>query len=221
MKRLFNSIPVVVASLSLLAGTSHAATIVSYDFSSDANPTTELADTNSTAVTSDASRWTGSNNHGRSAAGNYFGRGPKDTALTSYVQFTVNADSGYTLNLASLSYGYQMSQIQGSGTAPFTFETRSSVDGFASAISGTYSTNPVSSATSSFHTATFDLSSIAYSGLESIEFRFYVTGSGAGFANDIARWDDITVTGDVALIPEPTTALLGGLGLLALLRRRR
>lgn len=198
-----------------------AAVIVNYDFSVDANPTTQLVNTSSTAVNSTSAQWTGSSNNGRSTAGNFFGRGPKTTELTSYIQFTVSADPTYVFDLTQLSYGYQMSQIQSANPRSFTFETRSSVDGFGSAISGTYSTNPVTAGGASFHTATFDLSGGTYDGLDEVTFRLYVTGNVTPNTNDIARWDNILVEGGVTLIPEPSAALLGGLGVLLLLRRRR
>ncbi len=201
----------------------YSATIVSYDFATSANPTTQLANTTSTAVTSTSVQWTGSTNNGWSGSSfSFFGRGPKDTNLTSYIQFTVSAAPTYTLDLSGFSFNYHMSQIQ-SANANFSFEVRSSSDNYASAIAGTYSVNPVTNATAgaTYRTASFDLTGGSFDDLEDITFRLYVTGNVTPNTNDIARWDDIVLTGDITVIPEPASALLCSLGLLGLLRRRR
>lgn len=120
-------------------------------------------------------------------------------------------------------FNYHMSQNQtAGGPHSFTFEVRSSLDSFASAIPGTYSTNPVTagSAPPAGESASFDLSGGNYDDLQNITFRLYLTGSVTG-NNDVARWNNILVEGSVAVIPEPTTALLGSLGLLLFLLRRR
>lgn len=210
-----------------IAPLGNAATIVAYDFDTNASPTTGsvIANTASTPVTS--AGWFNNDQSGSSGRSgtsfSYFGRGPSNIPGTSYIGFTITADPTYTLDLTALSFNYHMSQIQSvGGPHSFTFEVRSSLSNFASAIPGTYSTNPLTagSATPAGESATFDLSGGNYDDLENITFRLYVTGSVTGF-NDIARWDNILVEGSVAAIPEPTTALLSSLGLLFLLRRRR
>jgi hypothetical protein len=72
-------------------------------------------------------------------------------------------------------------------------------------------------------TASFDLTGLAFQDLTgSFEVRIYalITPAFTPTAR-INRYDNVVLSGDVAAIPEPSTALLGGLGLLALLRRRR
>ena len=191
----------------------HGATVVFYDFATDLNPTTEAANTSSTAVAGEGFGGTGRS----SFENNAFGRGISMDVGESYLGFTINADSGFTLDLTDLSFLYRISQIEGASTE-FTFEVRSSVDGFAAEVPGTYSTNPTG-VSGSNRTASFDLTGGDFAGLETVTFRLGVTGNGASNFNDIARWDDILVEGSV--IPEPSAALLGSLGLLALLRRRR
>lgn len=211
--------------LLLLPLTSHAAiTIAYYDFATNTSVTTTGA--NNTATTVTGANWTGSApNNGRSTgngpdgnAGHYFGRGPKDTAATSYIQFGVTATNFTTLDLSSLSFDYWTASIATTGTPSFTFEVRSSLDTYAAAIPGTYSLNPIIKVNDGqFQTASFDLTGSSFQDLATITFRLYVTGSAAANTNDIVRFDDI----QLQVIPEPTTALLGSLGLLALLRRRR
>jgi hypothetical protein len=181
----------VYAAVTIVASALQVAaeTIVSYDFNTNDDPTSEALNTSSSAMTG-----AGWGDNGRSSAGNFYGRGVSITPVTSYVAFTITADGGSTLDLTQLTYDYYVQQVQ-SGSA-FTFETRSSVDGFASAIPGTYSLNP-SGTTSPYQHATLALSGDSYDGLTSIEFRLYATSGTAYNYNDIMRWDNIVVTGSV------------------------
>lgn len=226
MKTYPHKVILAATGLLLLPLTSQAATIAYYNFATNASVTTTGA--NNTATTVTGAGWTGSSpNNGRSSgvgpdgnAGHYFGRGPKDTAATSYIQFGVTATNFTTLDLSSLSFDYWMGGIrtQEPASASFTFEVRSSLDSYVAAIPGTYSLNPILKAQSGdFHTASFDLTDSSFQDLSTITFRLYVTGNVAANTDNIARFDDI----QLQVIPEPTAALLGSLGLLALLRRRR
>jgi hypothetical protein len=211
-----------VAATCLLAlgssiSSSHAAIIVNYGFETDATPTTVLTNTSSSTVTG-----VGFQQFARSTSGNFFGRGVDTTATTDYISFTITADTGFTLDLTQLDFDYYVQQ-EGNDTpgGTFEFQARSSADGFASDIVGTYSLNPAV-VTAPYQDATFNLSGGSYDGLSSIEFRFYATSKdGDEEFNDIVRWDNIDVTGDVAAVPEPSSAALLGLGGLALILRRR
>lgn len=222
-----NILSLAITAFTISIPLSQAATIVAYDFATNASPTpgSEIANTTSTPVTS--AGWFNndqSGSSGRSSSSfSYFGRGPSTTPGTSYIGFTIAADPTYALDLTALSFNYHMSQIQSAGGPhSFTFELRSSLSNFATAIPGSYNTNPViaGSVPPAPESASFDLSGGTYDDLENITFRLYVTGSVTGF-NDIARWDNILAEGSVNAIPEPSAAFLGALSLLALLRRRR
>jgi hypothetical protein len=211
----------VLAALALMLGnTAQAATIVSYDFSLDDNPTVEAANSGSSAMT--GAGWTsgGSPSFGRSTAGNYYGRGPSNTVGTSWVGFTITADTGYALDLDQLAFDYYVQQRQ-SGTW-FIFEVRSSVDSYASAIAGTYSENPADQG-APYENATLDLTGGSYDGLESISFRLYAKSDSTPNFNDIVRWDNILVSGDVntTAIPEPASLAMGLVGLTLIAGRRR
>jgi autotransporter-associated beta strand protein len=67
--------------------------------------------------------------------------------------------------------------------------------------------------------AVADDSNIVFSGYN-WTFNYNDTGAGANFTSDLTGGSFVTMTA-VSAIPEPSAALLGGLGLLALLRRRR
>ena len=67
-------------------------------------------------------------------------------------------------------------------------------------------------------TITDDSSGIIASGVDSI--RFILTHQADGLDNDTV-YHEIDVFGAATAVPEPSVALLGGLGLIALMRRRR
>lgn len=96
----------------------------------------------------------------------------------------------------------------GFSTHTWAYSTDGTVFTDATTITGRTST--------SFTTQTVDLSAItAVDNLSTLWFR--VTLSGASASNGNNRFDNIQINA----VPEPTVAVLGGLGFLALLRRRR
>lgn len=205
----------------LLAGHSaHAATIASYEFVTSAAVTT--ADSNVTASNFAAS--SGFSAAAWSSSQNFFTReAPISFDVDSgYVGFTVTADSGFTLDLTSLSFNYWATRgAPRSSDYTETVSVRTSVDGFAADLSGTYSLNPFTS-NGAVQSASFDLTGASFQGLSSFEVRIYqVINDTVNEFNDISRTDNVLLEGSVSVIPEPSAALLGGLGLLALLRRRR
>ncbi len=138
-------------------------------------------------------------------------------ALTNnqYFGFTVTIPATHTVDLTLLTFTYSTVDAFRFGMGAFSDKT-----GFALAdrLDGLY----VNTGTSSFNR------SIDLTGMTSlqdltnttVEFRFY-TGDNSTASTREHRFDNIELTGDITVIPEPASALLGGLGLLALLRRRR
>ena len=122
--------------------------------------------------------------------------------LTAYFTFTLTPAATYEIDFTSFVY-----TGQASGTGATSVAFRSSVDSFASNIgTPTVSGTTISLAGASFQNITTP-----------IEFRLY--GFGASASGGTFSVNEFTFNGDV--VPEPSSALLGGLGLLALLRRRR
>lgn len=200
----------------------HAATIASYNFATNlASGDSEL---NSTAA--DFAGSSGFDSWARSTAegGNFFTRNaPTSFNVNSgYIGFTVTAGSGYELDLSALSFNYGAQAASGSYTQ--TLSLRTSADGFAADLAGTYSSNPLASNGNNASTpqsASFDLSGAAFQNLSSLEVRIYLVNS-ASSNNYISRTDNVLLTGDVAAIPEPKTLWIAGLlGAMILMRRRR
>lgn len=138
-----------------------------------------------------------------------------------YVSFTITPAIGFSMNLTTLTFDYANYSTDGTFPAE-SFFVRSSTNSFASNIGSTQST-PASAA--SFTTASISLSAAAFQNVTStIEFRIYFQ-DGTSDVDRGALLDNVVLNGTVAAIPEPSTSMLMGLGLLLgaqrLLRRKR
>lgn len=126
-----------------------------------------------------------------------------------YIEFTVTPNVGYQLDLSTLTLDLQRFDA----TSATSFTLRSSLDSYATNI-GTitgFPTNPTAYANFSF-----SLSAPAYQGLtSSITFRIYEYGASAALG--AVRHDNLTLNGDVVVIPEPSTYALVMAGLAVLL----
>ena len=134
---------------------------------------------------------------------------PGAFTATSYLSFTITPNPGYVLNLNSFSF--QVSRIF-NGSYDVFYEVRSSLDGFTAAVlSG--SNNSATAPT--FATVSTTLGP-SFLNLASVEFRLYLWDSNEG-ANNRLLLDNITVTGNAVLIPEPSSlAVAVALGLAGL-----
>ena len=112
-------------------------------------------------------------------------------AADQYLGFTVTANGSNILNLDSLEF-----DIQRAANGPNDYSVRSSVDDFATDLTG----NPIGYADQGITTTrtvqTIDLSDPSFDGLTSIEFRIYVddrqTNNGGGSA---VVFDDVVLNG--------------------------
>lgn len=144
-----------------------------------------------------------------------------NNAITNemYFTFTVTIPNTQTVNLTDLTFNYGTDNTTNDfvyfATGSFTDKT-----GFATA-DDSLSDIFVNGETRASAPIAADLSSItSLQNLTNttVEFRLYVS-DGSNSATRIHLFDDVSLSGTV--VPEPSTALLGGVGMLALLRRRR
>lgn len=211
------------AACLILASSAKAATIV-YDFTGGSAAATTndfLAD----GVTAGSVSTTGSGSNTAAGTSATFERLQRKLFDQESAIFTIMLTIGSTaIDLASLSFVDGIDSNQGTNNTFSQWDVTIS----------TGSANP-SSVTNSLTTGstgeTFKSNVLALSGLTglsdtTVTFTFTanygVTSDFSGSGNNNNRFayiDDLTFTGSV--IPEPTTALLGSLGLLFLLRRRR
>lgn len=119
-----------------------------------------------------------------------------------FFTFTLTPTAGNSISFTNLVFNGQRSS-----SGPTTFSIRSSVDSFATEIDS----STVAGKTVDLSGATFQNRTVA------TEFRFF--GFGATATTGTGSINDFTFNGSV--VPEPSTALLGALGMLGLLRRRR
>lgn len=215
----------------MIASSQAAVILAQYDFDAPtATVTTVAASTEGTGVTAGNFTATGSNIGISGSSNHAFLRvdqtGSDQTAALAdddYFSFTISAaNSGERLNLTNLTL-----LLGGNSNTGNTFTNQiylvSNLDSFGSAIGGTNTTKSFTASNGNqFNTVntTFDLSGASYQGLETITFQLRFSDDATN-SNLFNRFDDVTVNGTVDPIPEPSAALLGALGLLALLRRRR
>ena len=118
---------------------------------------------------------------------------------TSYIQFSATANSGFILNLTSVSF-----LRQGSSSAPNQMEVRYSTDGFST--STTWGAAPVTPTSGT--TATWDFADFSIGNAGTVTFRIYPYGTtrcdlsaSAASAGGTFRIDDVTINGTVSALP--------------------
>lgn len=211
-----------IAAVSALAVVAYADLLLSYDFAAYAG--TETVGTNNAALTpgiqtpSLITRGSGiaaSANGGRFNAQGWDGFTTANDANTggNYFEFSIVADSGYTMSITSLFF-----QAQRSNTGASNLVLRSSLDSFTADL-GTLNNFAGANATAGLTTDLSGNSSFQnVSG--TITFRVIgYTGATGGSTGFEGTGNDIAVFGTV--VPEPGTAAMIVMGLGALIYARR
>lgn len=230
-------------SLLLLAGPANAAVLAQYLFSGNSDATTDM-DPNSTATSlgiGDLGSEFGSENGfstttipGNTLPSNAtvpvrFVRGSvtatnQTGALNGddYFKFTLTPDASFQANLTDLFFDFSGNGASSDPTTnTISFFVRSSVNSYASNIGGTASVTKDGNTAATYQRHSVDLSAAEFQGLTSdVEFRLYIYQTSSS-SSDVARFDNLTLNGNVVAVPEPSVAILAGLGFLGLLRRRR
>ncbi len=206
--------------LSAVSIPSHAATIV-YAF--DGNVNTATTNDFGNGVTTSIWSISGTGSQSGTIASER-AEGPfKDGNIVN--QFTITIPVGVTVDLTQLSFDVGHNITQGSGTGNQDAPGENGLEWELTSITPVGSGVPP---TSGSHLMTAGFASynhvINLSGLTNLNgtsITFTLTDTTGNENNNFNRtfFDNVTVTGTV--IPEPSTALLGGLSSLLLLRRRR
>lgn len=127
---------------------------------------------------------------------------------SQYFGFVLTVDPGSGFTLEDFGFAYQSSEN-------ITIGAFYSTDGFV-----TSNQLGLSTVVTDTNVGAATLTNLGIAGLQgAVEFRFY--GSDALTGAGPLEIDEVWLQGSVAAIPEPASAVLGALGFLALLRRRR
>lgn len=141
-----------------------------------------------------------------------------------YLEFTLTADAGKTLDLTNLTFSWQAAINNQTSILDFGYQLFASADGGSYASVGSGGTKSVGNAlgvSTDWGTITSENINVnSLDGANTVTFRLAMNNPINTTAGGYAQFfRNVTVNG--AVVPEPSSALLGGLGLLALMRRRR
>lgn len=164
------------------------------------------------------SNWLWNNNQNWTAGGT-------PVSGSHYFQFSLTAAAGSQLDLSTLSFNWQAAINNSALGNTFSYQVFYSTDGTNYNALGSVGTklvgNDLGASVTDWGTISaesVDLSGIA--DISTVTFRIAEASSTTTTTGSFAFfYQNISVNGDV--VPEPSAALLGSLGLLALLRRRR
>lgn len=169
------------------------------------------------AGTASTDLWIGANNQN-------WGAVSAPASTTHYLQFTLTADVGKTLDLSNLTFNWQAAINNQTDSLSFGYQLFASADGGAYATVGSSGSKAVGNglalSTDWGNITSENINLNSLDGANSVTFRLAMNNPNDTTAGSYVQFfRNIAVNGSV--VPEPSAALLGGLGMLALLRRRR
>lgn len=140
-----------------------------------------------------------------------------------YFSFTVSADTGFELDLTSLTFKGALNNAQ----SAYTWALTSSVDGHA--VDNIIDTGVISSGSNqagTYESFIVDLTGSQFQNIAAetdVEFRFYLYNYTGTVTNRSTYLDNVVLNGTVSAIPEPSTyAMIAGmLAFVSVMVRRR
>lgn len=221
----------VLACVTSLSSAQAAVVIAEYEFTSGAAAATS-SDANVTAGDFTAGSGISTLSGISSSGNNAYARSNGTTGTTvgfsfasandDYFSFLVTPDSGYEMDLTSLTFDYGYSSTSNSGGQLRAYVTTSD-DSHATFESFFTNTATVTGSTVFDTAATVDLSGAEFQDITSpLELRIYLSDE-YNLNDVIHRIDNVSLNGSVSAVavPEPSSMALCGLGAGFLLMRRR
>lgn len=195
-------------SQSLSPTSSPVANVTGGDFSSN--------DSGSTSNSSPVSQgYTGASGSYYFSDNNWTGTSPG----TNYFSFTITPESGYSVSISAVTFGYKQSSTSGATS----FSIYSSKDGYAASLaSGILDTIYATTGGTQGNNWGLASASVTLTFTSATTIRIYANGASSG--TPTLRGDDFIISGSVSAspVPEPATyALFGGLTVLGLASVRR
>lgn len=233
-----------LACMALTAGSAHAAVLASYDINSILSPTADSAGATgltASSLTTTASgvstnfRWLGTHVPYHLNANVNDGTTPTVTDIVATWNLTPTAGQQITIDTTG-GVGFGLLAFSGQQDEGNSYSVYGRVFIASDAVfTNILATSTILSDTEDDETSRNPSNITSDQTVGTVDFDASVTSSstlyfGFAFLEDLsnssivstnARYDGFEVNGSVAAIPEPSAALLGGLGMLALLRRRR
>lgn len=136
---------------------------------------------------------------------------------SEYLSLSLQATSGYALDLSSLTFNSSRS-----ASGPPNVRIEMFIDGTSVATSSDFTiADPGSGTTASMSSSTFNFADqLSIAAATVVEFRFYAWGGTSSSGS--LRLDDIAISGALAAVPEPATwGLIAGLVAFLAARHRR
>ncbi len=219
----YTRIPLVICSL-ITAQAASAATLAFYDINDGGTNTNILGvESSLSGVSATSLSLTGTGVAASTGSDTIFVRfsDAPSTTGSHYIEFELTpANVGQTLSLTSLSFEYYYDGTDSATSGTASWDLRANINGAGFADVGANPDATYASATnevpSPLPSATVTL---GQTNVTSAVFRLSMYDDGGTASNTFIKTNSITVSGDV--VPEPSTALLGVLGLAGFLIRRR
>lgn len=219
-----NLLPLVGLSVLMVSSSLKAAVLADFDFTGSSaasvDASTDWSTTNLVAGGGLALNFDGSRGNAAPSAGTTYGVVGNGLASAiadnDFYSFIIAPDANRELTYTNIQFDLYKT-VSASSTVSVNLLT--SLDGFTSSVG--VATLVGTAQSNGFFARSIDLGSLTDNLSSAVEFRLYIDDGGGSTVTNQILFDNIIVNGDVAVVPESSALLLGSLGALLLLHRRR